>query len=227
MQYKALLNSSLWALILVYSSVPAAEDVPKNLDSDLSYFFGYSFGNMLKEGGNNEVDLERLAQGIKDSLAEKAPELTQSQQEAVIELVKKRRSDLQSRQGLAMLVQGQEFLAVNAGKEGVKQTASGLQYKVIEEGTGAKPTVDNTVVVHYEGQLINGQIFDSSRQRGQPAEFGLGQVIRGWTEGLQLMKEGGKTRLFIPSELGYGPGGTGNIPANAVLIFDVELIEIK
>jgi FKBP-type peptidyl-prolyl cis-trans isomerase len=207
--------------------VPAAEDVPKNLDSDLSYFFGYSFGNMLKEGGNNEVDLERLAQGIKDSLAEKAPELTQSQQEAVIELVKKRRSDLQSRQGLAMLVQGQEFLAVNAGKEGVKRTASGLQYKVIEEGTGAKPTVDNTVVVHYEGQLINGQIFDSSRQRGQPAEFGLGQVIRGWTEGLQLMKEGGKTRLFIPSELGYGPGGTGNIPANAVLIFDVELIEIK
>ncbi len=227
MQYKALLNSSLWALILVYSSVPAAEDVPKNLDSDLSYFFGYSFGNMLKEGGNNEVDLERLAQGIKDSLAEKAPELTQSQQEAVIELVKKRRSDLQSRQGLAMLVQGQEFLAVNAGKEGVKRTASGLQYKVIEEGTGAKPTIDNTVVVHYEGQLINGQIFDSSRQRGQPAEFGLGQVIRGWTEGLQLMKEGGKTRLFIPSELGYGPGGTGNIPANAVLIFDVELIEIK
>ena len=227
MQYKALLNSSLWALILVYSSVPAAEDVPKNLDSDLSYFFGYSFGNMLKEGGNNEVDLERLAQGIKDSLAEKAPELTQSQQEAVIELVKKRRSDLQSRQGLAMLVQGQEFLAVNAGKEGVKQTASGLQYKVIEEGTGAKPTLDNTVVVHYEGQLINGQIFDSSRQRGQPAEFGLGQVIRGWTEGLRLMKEGGKTRLFIPSELGYGPGGTGNIPANAVLIFDVELIEIK
>ncbi len=227
MQYKALLNSSLWALILVYSSVPAAEDVPKNLDSDLSYFFGYSFGNMLKEGGNNEVDLERLAQGIKDSLAEKAPELTQSQQEAVIELVKKRRSDLQSRQGLAMLVQGQEFLAVNAGKEGVKRTASGLQYKVIEEGTGAKPTVDNTVVVHYEGQLINGQIFDSSRQRGQPAEFGLGQVIRGWTEGLRLMKEGGKTRLFIPSELGYGPGGTGNIPANAVLIFDVELIEIK
>ena len=227
MQYKALLNSSLWALILVYSSVPAAEDVPKNLDSDLSYFFGYSFGNMLKEGGNNEVDLERLAQGIKDSLAEKAPELTQSQQEAVIELVKKRRSDLQSRQGLAMLVQGQEFLAVNAGKEGVKRIASGLQYKVIEEGTGAKPTVDNTVVVHYEGQLINGQIFDSSRQRGQPAEFGLGQVIRGWTEGLQLMKEGGKTRLFIPSELGYGPGGTGNIPANAVLIFDVELIEIK
>ncbi|HJP52851.1 MAG TPA: FKBP-type peptidyl-prolyl cis-trans isomerase [Pseudomonadales bacterium] len=207
--------------------MPAAEDVPKNLDSDLSYFFGYSFGNMLKEGGNNEVDLERLAQGIKDSLAEKAPELTQSQQEAVIELVKKRRSDLQSRQGLAMLVQGQEFLAVNAGKEGVKRTASGLQYKVIEEGTGAKPTVDNTVVVHYEGQLINGQIFDSSRQRGQPAEFGLGQVIRGWTEGLQLMKEGGKTRLFIPSELGYGPGGTGNIPANAVLIFDVELIEIK
>ena len=227
MQYKALLNSSLWALILVYSSVPAAEDVPKNLDSDLSYFFGYSFGNMLKEGGNNEVDLERLAQGIKDSLAEKAPELTQSQQEAVIELVKKRRSDLQSRQGLAMLVQGQEFLAVNADKEGVKQTASGLQYKVIEEGTGTKPTLDNTVVVHYEGQLINGQIFDSSRQRGQPAEFGLGQVIRGWTEGLQLMKEGGKTRLFIPSELGYGPGGTGNIPANAVLIFDVELIEIK
>ncbi len=227
MQYKALLNSSLWALILVYSSVPAAEDVPKNLDSDLSYFFGYSFGNMLKEGGNNEVDLERLAQGIKDSLAEKAPELTQSQQEAVIELVKKRRSDLQSRQGLAMLVQGQEFLAVNAGKEGVKRTASGLQYKVIEEGTGAKPTRGNTVVAHYEGQLINGQIFESSRQRGQPAEFVLGQVIRGWTEGLQLMKEGGKTRLFIPSELGYGPGGTGNIPANAVLIFDVELIEIK
>ena len=204
MQYKSLLNSSLLVLILVNYSISAAEDAPESLDSDLSYFFGYSFGSMLKEGGNNEVDLERLAEGIKDSLAEKAPELTQSQQEAVIELVKKRRSDLQSRQGLAMLVQGQEFLAVNAGKEGVKQTASGLQYKVIEEGTGAKPTRGNTVVAHYEGQLINGQIFESSRQRGQPAEFVLGQVIRGWTEGLQLMKEGSKTRLFIPSELGVG-----------------------
>jgi FKBP-type peptidyl-prolyl cis-trans isomerase len=118
-------------------------------------------------------------------------------------------------------------MAENALKPNIKTTSSGLQYEHLSSGKGAKPHLEDTVVVHYEGKLSTGRIFDSSIQRGTPAEFGLTQVIAGWTEGLQLIKLGGKTRFFIPPELAYGPGGTRGIPANSVLIFEVELIEIK
>ncbi len=122
---------------------------------------------------------------------------------------------------------GREFLAANAKKEGVRTTASGLQYQVLAQGNGRKPARHQTVRVHYTGRLIDGKVFDSSVQRGEPAEFGLTQVIAGWTEGLQLMPAGSKYRFFIPPELAYGDrGAPGAIPPGAALIFDVELLEI-
>ncbi|WP_426415053.1 FKBP-type peptidyl-prolyl cis-trans isomerase [Aestuariirhabdus sp. LZHN29] len=123
---------------------------------------------------------------------------------------------------------GQEFLTENAKAEGVQTTPSGLQYKVLEAGSGSEhPDASDTVRVHYHGTLIDGSVFDSSVERGEPISFGLGQVIRGWTEGLQLMVVGEKTRLYIPSELGYGNRSAGSIPAGSVLIFDVELLGIN
>ena len=124
--------------------------------------------------------------------------------------------------------QGQQFLLENGKKEGVITTESGLQYLVLEEGTGAvHPTKDSKVTVHYHGTLIDGTVFDSSVERGEPISFALKQVIKGWQEGLTYMVEGQKVRLFIPSTLGYGKGGTGPIPPSATLIFDVELISIQ
>lgn len=122
---------------------------------------------------------------------------------------------------------GAEFLAENAKKEGIKTTDSGLQYEVIEEGKGARPAADDQVKVHYTGELLTGAVFDSSRERGEPVTFGLNQVIPGWTEGLQLMTEGSRYKLYIPSELAYGPGGNQGIGPNETLIFDVELLEIN
>ena len=125
------------------------------------------------------------------------------------------------------LVVGQEFLAENKTKPGIIETASGLQYEIVKDTTGIKPKPSDQVTVHYTGKLINGSVFDSSVERGQPATFGLDQVIKGWTEGLQLMSPGSKYRFYIPSDLAYGPGGQNGIPPNSVLIFDVELIGIN
>lgn len=123
---------------------------------------------------------------------------------------------------------GEEFLASNKQQEGVKVTESGLQYLVLQEGTGSvHPKASDKVTVHYHGTLLDGTVFDSSVERGETIQFGLGQVIKGWTEGLQLMVEGEKTRLFIPSELAYGNRAVGTIPSGSVLIFDVELIKIN
>ena len=122
--------------------------------------------------------------------------------------------------------QCKEFLDKNAKREGVKVTSSGLQYEVLEEGNGKSPLATDIVRCHYEGRLIDGTVFDSSYKRGEPSEFALNQVIKGWTEGLQLMKEGSKYRFYIPYHLAYGSRGIGNIPPYAALIFDVELIEV-
>ncbi len=225
--------NGLIATLVMVSNIAWAEESADGLEKDLGYFFGYSFGNMLKDGGNEEVDLESLVKGMRDSLAGQYPALDQAQQQAVIAEIQ---ANQQRRQEAAEVAQNQaaasnlaaasEYMAENAKKPGIKTTASGLQYEIIEEGLGNRPTPASKVRVHYDGKLTDGSIFDSSRQRGQPAEFGLNQVIAGWTEGLQLVSKGGKIRLYIPPELGYGPGGTGGIPPNSVLIFDVELLEI-
>ncbi len=227
---------------MLWSSAWAEESAPgTDLKEDLGYFFGYSFGNMWKSQGSDDVDMDALRRGMEDSLSGKMPDLTQEQQEAVISVIRARQEQMQqereqaraeaeaetAEENQAALEEANAFLEKNAQKEAVETTESGLQYEIIEKGEGPGPNADSTVVVHYEGRLVDGTVFDSSRERGQPAEFGLSQVIPGWTEGLQLMKEGGKARLYIPPDLAYGPGGTRGIPPNSVLVFDVELLEVK
>ena len=223
-------------MVVVSSSVLAEEtsDTEKEMKDERGYFFGYSFGNMLKEGGNMDVDIDSLHRGLEDALGGNLPNLTPEQQQRVIAIVRARQQEVKknneakaNKAGIESLAEAKAYLAGNAGKPGIKTTSTGLQYETLTEGMGANPLPGSKVVVHYEGKLTNGKVFDSSVQRGKSAEFGLNQVIAGWTEGLQLMKVGGKTRFTIPPELGYGPGGTRGIPPNAVLIFEVELIEIK
>ncbi|MDH5910549.1 FKBP-type peptidyl-prolyl cis-trans isomerase [Vibrio splendidus] len=138
------------------------------------------------------------------------------------------RTWMNHKSGEENIEQGQQFLVENGAKEGVVTTESGLQYLVLEEGTGTEhPTKNSKVTVHYHGTLIDGTVFDSSVERGEPISFSLKQVIKGWQEGLTYMVEGQKVRLFIPSQLGYGKGGSGPIPPSSTLIFDVELISIK
>jgi FKBP-type peptidyl-prolyl cis-trans isomerase len=237
---KSIVIKSLVLFFIVNSSLSQAENTPAaeagsdSLQKDLSYFFGFSFGNMLKEGGNVDVDMPTMNQGMADSLAGKAPDMTEAQQTAVItaiqsqqEAAQRERAAEQSALASRTALESTDFMAANATKDGVMTTDSGLQYETLVAGTGMAPNLDSTVKVHYEGKLTNGQVFDSSIARGTPAEFGLNQVIPGWTEGLQLMKAGGKTRFTIPSDLAYGPGGTRGIPPNSVLIFDVELLEVN
>ena len=225
--------NAICSFIIVFSSLsfaaePEQEQINKgSIEADLGYFFGYSFGNMLKEGGNDSINVDRLVEGMQHALEGTEPVLTQTQQEAVIAEVRARQTKIRDLQADAAIATGEEFLATNAMQDGIAVTPSGLQYLVLLEGTGASPVKENRVVVHYEGRLIDGSVFDSSIQRGEPVEFGLSQVIPGWPEGLQLMKAGGKSRFFIASNLAYGPAGTGGIPPHSVLIFDVELIEIK
>jgi FKBP-type peptidyl-prolyl cis-trans isomerase len=235
---KSIIIKSLVLFFIVNSSFSQAASTPatetSSLQEDLSYFFGFSFGNMLKEGGNIDVDMPKMNQGMADSLAGKVPNMTEAQQTAVItaiqaqqETAQRERAAAQTALASQVALESTAFLAANGAKDGVMTTQSGLQYETLLAGTGLAPTEDSTVKVHYEGQLTNGQVFDSSISRGTPAEFGLNQVIPGWTEGLQLMKAGGKTRFTIPSELAYGPGGTRGTPPNSVLIFDVELLEVN
>jgi FKBP-type peptidyl-prolyl cis-trans isomerase len=192
-------------------------------DADSSYAFGVALGSDFKQAGLS-FDYEALLQGLRDSmegretrisLEDAIPLIQAALQEGMLKLAEENRQ------------RGLDFLAENAQKPGVLSTPSGLQYEVISEGTGPKPQPSDTVSVHYEGALLNGEIFDSSYAREEPAEFALDGVIPGWTEGIQLMNVGGSYRFFIPSGLAYGEQGYGNIiPANSTLIFKVELLKI-
>ena len=189
-----------------------------------SYAIGLGIGQNLLSMGAQGINVEDFAQAIADVLNRN--ELAMSHNEAR-EIVNKYFTELEEKMNAENIEKGKAFLAENAKKEGVVTLPSGLQYEVIAEGNGKKPSATDRVKCHYEGTLIDGTLFDSSIKRGQPAVFGVNQVIKGWVEALQLMSEGSKWRLFIPSELGYGAQQAGEmIPPHSTLIFEVELIEV-
>ena len=190
----------------------------------LSYALGMVIAENLKGLGANDVDTTDFAKAVADVLAGKSTELTPIEaQTTVQEFMQKQEAE----RSKFMRKAGEDFLAENAKKDGVVVLPSGLQYTVLTEGTGAQPKATDQVKCHYEGRLIDETVFDSSYQRGEPAVFPLNGVIAGWTEGVQLMKEGAKYRFFIPYNLAYGERGAGNsIPPYAALVFDVELIKV-
>ena len=198
----------------------------------LSYALGLGIGQQLAQmGAGADLNVDDFAQSIKDVLASNELKVSHREaQELVQNYFAKKEEQMnaeRAEKGKAAKAEGEKYLAENAKKEGVITLPSGLQYQVIKEGNGKKPSAKDSVKCHYEGFLIDGTVFDSSVQRGEPAVFGLQQVIAGWTEGLQLMQEGAKYRFFIPYRLAYGEGGAGQlIPPFAALIFDVELIEV-
>lgn len=193
------------------------------LMDSLSYSLGVLLAQNLKNQGFDSVDAESLASGFSDMVAGTA----KVDAKKANSVVQKYLGDKQASQFASIKEAGEKFLAENAQKDSVQVTESGLQYKVLTEGTGPNPSATDKVTVHYHGTLIDGTVFDSSVERGSPTSFPLNQVIAGWTEGVQLMKVGGKTRFFIPYDLAYGSRGAGEkIKPYAALIFDVELISI-
>ncbi len=197
----------------------------------LSYSLGLGIGRQLAQMGASDIVVDDFAQAIKDVIEGKDIKISHREAQAIVQdYFRKQEEKLnaeKAEKGKIAKAQGEKYLAENAKKEGVVTLPSGLQYKVLKEGSGKKPKATDKVKCHYEGFLTDGTVFDSSVQRGEPAVFPLNQVIAGWTEGLQLMQEGAKYRFFIPYILGYGEGGAGqSIPPYAALIFDVELIQV-
>ncbi|MBP3227739.1 MAG: FKBP-type peptidyl-prolyl cis-trans isomerase [Bacteroidaceae bacterium] len=193
----------------------------------LSYALGMIIGRQFREMGVEDFSAPDFAQAVADILGGGDTRLSDIEAQQEITAFQQQQKAREAEKGKAARQAGEDFLAANAKKEGVTVTESGLQYVVLQEGTGAKPTAAQTVRCHYEGRLIDGTVFDSSYRRGVPAEFPLNGVISGWTEGLQLMGEGAKFRFFIPYDLAYGARGAGgSIPPYAALVFDVELIKV-
>jgi FKBP-type peptidyl-prolyl cis-trans isomerase FklB len=235
MKLRIMLFSAL--MLFVISGITTAQDDDKSASATakwsesqkISYILGTQIGDFSKQS-DLEVSLDLFAQGLNDVV--KGSELAMTQDE-IGSFMASFQQKAQEKAQTAMKEVGNEnirkglaFLGANKKKTGVKETASGLQYKVITEGEGAKPKATDKVKVHYSGTLIDGKEFDSSYKRNQPAEFGLGQVIKGWTEGLQLMNVGSKYELYIPSGLAYGPNGPPSIGPSQTLIFTVELLDI-
>ena len=191
----------------------------------VSYALGLSIGNNLLGSGIKDLNTEEFIKAVKTVMAGEKPEMSYEEAKQVLDTFF---HDLANKINEKNIQAGKDFLAKNKEQEGVVELASGLQYQILTSGAGKSPSITNRVKCHYTGMLLDGTVFDSSVQRGEPAEFGVNQVIAGWTEALQLMKEGDKWRLFIPSDMAYGARGAGNsIPPHATLIFDVELIEVK
>ena len=192
----------------------------------ISYALGLGIAHQLKSMGIEDFSVEDFSQSVSDVLADKTPAMTNREAQELLNdyFQKKQKEDAEK-----AIAEGKVFLEANGKREGVTTTKSGLQYEVLTPGKGERsPKATDTVVCHYEGRLVSGKVFDSSYERNQPAEFGLNQVIPGWTEGLQLMSEGAKFRFYIPYLLGYGEQGAGpSIPPYSTLVFGVELISVK
>lgn len=219
------------ALVPVYYATKNPADASQSTMSKdslpvekISYALGYEVASQTPP----EVDLNTFITGIRDAHAKKERIYTDEELQAAYIEFQKQMADKQATETKVINDKNKSFLTENANKEGVKTTASGLQYKVTKTGNGKKPSASSVVTVHYTGKLLDGKVFDSSVERGEPIEFPLNQVIPGWTEGLQLMKEGEKATLYIPSNLAYGEQGVpGTIPPNSTLVFDVELIKVN
>lgn len=217
---------------LVIGAGAQAQDVVSKTD-ELSYKMGYDLGKHIQQLGVTELNFDVFSRAMADSMAGRDSALTAEQLQSA-EATRVELQQLQmdaKRKELAAASEnngkaGADYLAANAGRDGVVSTDSGMQYEVIELGEGPRPLATDTVTVHYRGTLIDGTEFDSSYSRGEPATFGLNRVISGWTEGLQLMPVGSKFKFHIPADLAYGGRSTGNIGPNSTLIFDVELLSI-
>jgi FKBP-type peptidyl-prolyl cis-trans isomerase FklB len=197
----------------------------------VSYALGMGIGRQLNDMGAESLNIDDFAQAIKDVLAGGKTQLDAYEAQVIVQEFFQKQEEKQrasaAERHKALKAQGEQYLAENGKKDGVVMLPSGLQYQVLQEGNGRKPKATDQVKCHYEGMLVDGTLFDSSIQRGEPATFPLNGVIAGWTEGLQLMQEGAKYRFFIPYHLGYGERGAGaSIPPFAALVFDVELIEV-
>lgn len=197
------------------------------LKEKISYIIGRDMATNLKKQGI-DIESEPFVKGMKEVLEGKPSTLSQDEVQQAMMALQQEMAQKQNSSGSDNKQAGEAFLAENKNKEGVQTLPSGLQYQVLKEGTGKSPSASDTVTTHYHGTLIDGTVFDSSYERGQPATFPVNGVIAGWTEALQLMKEGSKWRLFIPSNLAYGGQGAGeDIGPNSTLIFDVELLSVK
>ncbi len=207
-----------------YNAGDVVPGVSQGQNDTVSYALGVFFANMMKQNDFGELSYSQIEKGFNDALNEKAYVDPQQVGAIMQDYFRKRQEYLQAQ----ALEEGAKFLEENGAKEGVITTESGLQYKVLVEGTGAFPTEDtDEVEVNYEGRLLDGTVFDSSYDRGTPAKFALNRVIKGWTEGIKYINEGGKIELYIPAELAYGTRGTRGIPGNSTLIFQVELIKVN
>ena len=211
------------------------------LEQRFSYVFGMNVAKQMKQMQSQEVvdiDFAAFESGLHDIYGDRPAQLSDEEVQLTIENLQKQQQEKQASMqaeqqakmeaaGAANKLEGEQFLAANGEKEDVVALPSGLQYKVLVAGTGPKPSAEDTVTVHYRGRLLDGTEFDSSYSRNQPATFPLSQVIAGWTEGVQLMSEGAKWELYIPPDLAYGPGGSGQIGPHSTLIFEVELLKAK
>ncbi len=224
-------NEEKAAAVTTVKTPPPAEKTLSTQAEKVGYTYGLQIGAQLS-ASKDLLDSDALMLGLKDALDSKPARISQEEMQqattAFQQQAQARAAKNKAGAATKNKTEGDAFLAQNKTKEGVVTLPSGLQYKIITAGTGATPTKADTVVTHYTGTLINGQVFDSSVQRGEPATFPVGGVIAGWTEALQLMKVGGKWQLFIPAELAYGENGAGQMIApNTALIFDIELLEIQ
>ena len=201
----------------------------QNIQTDeqrVSYGIGRQMGDQLLSSNIPDLSVELVLAGLRDAYTQQPSQVGEADMQAAFQTLQSKMQALAEESARAAGKAGIEFLERNGVRDGVVTLPSGLQYEVISEGDGATPTASSTVRTHYEGTLISGEVFDSSYKRGQPAEFPVGGVIAGWTEALQLMKEGSKWRLYIPSNLAYGERAAGSIPPHSTLIFDIELIKV-
>ena len=225
MKIKTILPLFIAALIVQARADDKA--VLKDDKDKASYSIGVNIAKTLKRQGV-DLNLDALIAGLRDSFTGSDLQLTPEQQQEALAALQNAAAADRAQAGEKAKKQGEEFLAKNKGKDGIKTLPDGLQYKVLTEGKGEQPKPDSRVTVNYRGSLIDGTEFDSSYKRGEPTTFGVNQVIKGWGEALPLMKTGSKWQIFIPAELAYGEEGVpGTIPPNSVLIFEVELLGVK